>query len=59
MLYAGKGQAISKANYGILNSSKKQTKNHYPEHLLFRKYQDIDFLFDFEINWPLGNVGSI
>ena len=23
--------------YGVLNSPKKQTKNYYPEHLLFRK----------------------
>ena len=26
-----KGQTISKANYGVLNSYKKRTKNHYPE----------------------------
>ena len=29
-----KGQKISKANYGVLNSSKKQPKNHYPEYFL-------------------------
>ena len=29
-----KGQKISKANYGALNSSKKRTKNYNSEHLL-------------------------
>jgi hypothetical protein len=29
------GQQISKAIYDVLNSSKKRTKNHNPEHHLF------------------------
>ena len=33
-----KSQKILKAIYGVLNSSKKRTKNNFPEHVLFRKY---------------------
>ena len=30
-----KGQTILKANYGVLDSSKKTNKTHYPEHLFY------------------------
>ena len=33
-----KGQKISKAIHGVLNSSKKQMKNYYSDHILFKKY---------------------
>ena len=32
-----KGQTILKANYGVLNSPKKQTNNHYTEYLGYHK----------------------
>ena len=38
-----KGQTILKANYGVLNSPKKQTNNHYPEyfHKLLSGFSDL------------------
>ena len=35
-----KNQTISKANYGLLNSLKKRTNYHYPEHVLSRKFSE-------------------
>ena len=40
-------QKISKAIYGVLKSSKLQTKNHYPKHFHFRKYSGQIFVFAF------------
>ena len=42
--FINKGQKISKAIYGVLNSSIKRTKNHYPEHLLLGNTEDSDVL---------------
>ena len=33
-----RGQKILEAIYGVLNYPQKRTKNHYPQHLSFKKY---------------------
>ena len=34
------GSEVRKSQKLFINSPKKRTKNHYPEHLLFRKYSE-------------------